>query len=156
MWPPLLTVFAGLFLANPRTLGESGINEIQMNSLWQWMCWYARQCQVLQEWSCTHSRRTCCSARPPWCPFPDLNESDGKYQWKVVRQEQKVSVESRQWKATMENTNQAMTALPAPIVLFLCAHLHENNLASHGCKEVAGDRWQVANDNWHGRFHWLT
>jgi len=53
---------------------------------------------------------------------------------------QKVSVESSQWKATMENTNQAMTALSAPFVLFPCAHLHENNLASHGCKEVAGDR----------------
>ena len=142
--PPRFTDLAGLFLANPRTLEESGnslwqwmhINAHQMNNLWQWTCkampshikWLMHIAPELAVQNVAHDLSSQTS----------MNQMEGDKKYQCCSEKKSVENSSR-------NTNQAMTCLSAPHVLLFSTHCQKNHVPSpsHGCKmrQVTDDRW---------------
>jgi hypothetical protein len=142
--PPRFTDLAGLLLANPRTLEESGkslwqwmhINAHQMNNLWQWTCkampshikWLMHIAPELAVQNVAHDLSSQTS----------MNQMEGDKKYQCCSEKKSVENSSR-------NTNQAMTCLSAPHVLLFSTHCHKNHVPSpsHGCKmrQVTDDRW---------------
>ena len=148
--PPRFTDLAGLLLANPRTLEESGkslwqwmhINAHQMNNLWQWTCkampshikWLMHIAPELAVQNVAHDLSSQTS----------MNQMEGDKKYQCCSEKKSVENSSR-------NTNQAMTCLSAPHVLLFSTHCQKNNgppTQPWWLQNETGDRWQMIGDRW--------